>query len=237
MSLQDSDVRSEPSASGSETDESDSEELGWKEGQTIRQLWDSWNRARGRLEKKMRNLLARFPRERYLAALKVTQQQAEAGQTQQQQQQPEAASATVRAEAGLPPEPAGAELSEDPVDTASSDLSQWNHPMAIMVMHAPHGKQSIFRSSHLAPDAAPVAHKAAMMMCSSIHIAAEQQRLVSSIDALDLPQPRIGHMSSDGNTEGGKKRQAPSKDLRDQARRVFATHAKPKLTASSKAFL
>lgn len=251
MDLQASDLRPESStselasgsdaaesASGSDAGDSDKSvsprrrSRSYKKGQTYRQVTDGWNRLRGRIEKHMTIALAKFPPERFQQAWDLSRQKAR--EKLQQQQQPSAEPALTDAGDGVPTRPDAAASPEDDFEDADPEQQQWNQPMAMLVMHGPHGKQSLYRSNELSLASSSIAHQAALIACSALDTVADQQRLTARMEAMDLPQPRMGQLIQSG-APLQKKEMAPSKKLRDKARKVFTALVRPQLNDASKA--
>ena len=233
MASQTSDLPSDslPAGSGTDSEDSLTGPVRYKKGHTLKQCNDSWNRGKARLEKHTGRLLLKFPPERFEQARKVSQQRAQEErqrEQQEQQQQPSTEPASAEAEAGEPSRLGAALTSEEGPELSDSEQQQWNEPMAMLLLHAPHGKQSLFRSNQLSAMSSEVAHKAAMIACSAVENVADQQRIAASTEAIDLPQPRLTSLVESG-THKQKKRLAPSKDLRARARTVWAKRVQPQL--------
>ena len=171
----------------------------YKKGQTYRQFTDGWNRLRGRIKKHITKALARFPPERFQQAWDLSEQKArEKLQLLQQQQQHSAEPAFTKARDGVSTRPDAAACPEDDFEDADPEQRQWNQPMAMLVMHGPHGKQSLYRSNELSFSSSSIAHQAALFACSALETVADHQRLTARMEAMDLPQPRMGQLINAG---------------------------------------
>ena len=198
----------------------------WKKGQNLAQTKDSWNRALNRCVKRFRRLLFTFPQRRFVEAAEVTRKQM-AQQQQEQQQQQQQASAEPNA-TNMTDRDGASSGTESETD----DQHDFTPPLGFIVLQGPHGKQSAVISEHL--QSLKVVHDAAVVMCSAVQHCAEQHRLTARVEAFDQGQ---AHLTQYGSDQQPRKRKAPSKQLRQEARALFAQHVEPKLTENDKAWL